>query len=57
MFSRLASFAILALPILAVATPAARNDQQPTPACCDSTQSVSPAHRSSLYAIFSQLFT
>lgn len=41
MFSRLASFAMLALPILAVATPAnvARNEPPPapTPACCGST--------------------
>ncbi|GJE95128.1 fungal hydrophobin [Phanerochaete sordida] len=42
MFSKLAIFATVALPLLAVATPAAqvaRNDQPsaPTTACCDST--------------------
>ena len=41
MFSRVASFAILALPLLAVATPAnvVRNDT-PTTACCASTENV-----------------
>lgn len=39
MFSRLAAFSVLALPLFAVATPAPRNT--PTTACCASTESVS----------------
>ena len=40
MFSRVASFSVLALSLLAVATPAAADA---TTACCDSTIPVSPA--------------
>ncbi|EKM55432.1 uncharacterized protein PHACADRAFT_95750 [Phanerochaete carnosa HHB-10118-sp] len=49
MFSKLTVFATLALPLLAAATPTARNSQ-PTTACCDSTESANSAAGAAILA-------